>query len=441
MKRLALSFITIGIIATTAFGFSGAFFSDTETSTGNVLSAGAIDLRIDNTSYYNGATSSATSWELSDLTIQKFFNFDDIKPGDVGEDTISIHVNTNDAWMCADLTLTSDDENTINPVESLAGDVTDGSGSGELADRINFLWWADDGDNVLETNETVLPGGPLGALSVGQTANIRLADSTGSIWGTGPVPGNSTKYIGKAWCFGEISASPLPPGDSLTPANSTGGVTCDGSAEGNQTQTDSVTADITFEAVQARNNANFVCNGQTTPTPTVTPTPTITPTPTPLACVETWASSVFSSSQGTRKNGTPVLPDRNDPTDALVAQTTGSASDNPIVPGSFYSLGFGGNIIVGFAQPFQNTTGVDLNIYEVTGGSYPDELADVEVGPTSLGPWTMIGNDVARDESLEMLISSAQFVRITDQSNIALFESTADAFDLDGVRALCGSGN
>ena len=35
-------------------GATGAFFSDTETSQGNTFTAGAIDLLVDNESYYNG---------------------------------------------------------------------------------------------------------------------------------------------------------------------------------------------------------------------------------------------------------------------------------------------------------------------------------------------------------------------------------------------------
>ena len=95
-------------------GATGAFFSDTETSKGNTFTAGAIDLTIDNESYaidftipgFSGTpdgslvASPNTSWSLNDLTGQVFFNFVDLKPGDVGEDTISIHVNNNDAWMC-----------------------------------------------------------------------------------------------------------------------------------------------------------------------------------------------------------------------------------------------------------------------------------------------------------------------------------------------------
>ena len=31
--------------------------------------------------------------------MEKFFEFDDIKPGDFGENTINIHVDNNDAWL------------------------------------------------------------------------------------------------------------------------------------------------------------------------------------------------------------------------------------------------------------------------------------------------------------------------------------------------------
>jgi hypothetical protein len=448
MKRIYLSFVVITLVAVSALGAARAFFSDTETSTGNVLAAGEIDLQVDNTSYYNHAVSTATSWTLTDLTIEKFFNFNDVKPGDVGEDTISLHVKTNNAYVCADVTLTSDDENVRTQPEIDAGDVTDGSGSGELADRINFLWWADDGDNVLEDDEETLPAGPIGALNVGQTATVTLADSTQNIWESTPgaVLANETYYIGKAWCFGVLSASPLAQDNfgadsTRTPANSTGGVSCDGSNEGNETQTDTLTADIKFMAVQSRNNTSFVC-GQPTVTPTITPTPTsgvtptVTPTPTPLACTPSWASSVAASNQLLRKNGTAVLATRSDATQALVAQTLGASSDSPVTEGTFYSLGFGGSVTVAFATPIPNRPGADFRIFEVTGGTYPDELMDVFVSPDNV-TYTQVANDVARDEDVEMTIPVAQYVRILDVSNPAPFEATADAFDVDGVRALC----
>ena len=53
-RNILLSLIVIGAVGgAAAYGGTGAFFNDTETSTGNTFAAGAIDLKVDNTSYYN----------------------------------------------------------------------------------------------------------------------------------------------------------------------------------------------------------------------------------------------------------------------------------------------------------------------------------------------------------------------------------------------------
>ncbi len=288
----------IVFVGAVAAGATGAFFSDTETSTGNTFAAGAIDLGIDNTSYYNGVLSDGTSWEL-DFDIDEcindqggpclFFDFDDLKPGDYGEDTISLHVNDNDSWLCADVTLTEDADNTcVEPEEDSEGAGICGSGNaltnGDLADQIRFLWWADDGDNVLEDNERQLPAGPLGFLNVGQTAHVELVDSDDNIFGApgDPLTGAQTHFIGKAWCFGNIAALPLADDDSQgrSPAGNNdgngppgqptdGGYTCTGAAGvSNSAQTDRVRLDVSFNAVQSRNNSSFQClEGITGPGP------------------------------------------------------------------------------------------------------------------------------------------------------------------------------
>ncbi len=294
-------------VGAAAIGSTGAFFSDTETSSGNTFAAGAIDLKVDNHSYYNGnecrevspgvfqwqgsstfpqpGTACDTSWDLTDLTIQKFFDFLDLKPGDSGEDTVSLHINNNDAYLCANVKLTSNDDNGYSEPELLVDPTvstsTNGVGLGELASNVNFIMWADDGDNVLESNEQVLYEGPIGALGTNGSTTIPLADSATNIWNPGqkggPAPGGITQYIGKAWCFGTITPAPLPQ-DGLgttsprTPGNSSGGYTCDGSQLDNSTQTDSLTADITFEATQARNNPGFTCIADNQPHATLTVT-------------------------------------------------------------------------------------------------------------------------------------------------------------------------
>ena len=268
MKRIIYSSAVLLFVLGISAGATGAFFSDSEVSSGNTFAAGAIDLKIDNTSYYNNVFSTSTSWTLTDLTIQKFFDFLDLKPGDRGEDTISLHVNNNDAYLCANVKLTSNNENGCTGPEALVDSScgNPGLGEGELASNVNFIWWADDGDNVLEDNEKVISQGPIGALGLQGSTTLTLADSQSNIWtGTGgPVPGGKTLYIGKAWCFGAIGTAPLAQ-DGLgstsprTPANSSGGITCDGHLLNNSTQTDSLTADVSFSAVQSRNNGSFQC--------------------------------------------------------------------------------------------------------------------------------------------------------------------------------------
>jgi len=284
MKKILLSLSVVAAVAAVVVGATTAFFSDTETSTGNVLAAGAIDLGIDNDSYFNGAFNQGTSWELdfdlSDSPPRFLYNFTDLKPGDFGEDTISIHVNDNPSWVCAETTVQTDDDLDCSEPEMAndpSCDVNNTStADGDLADEIEIMWWADDGDNVLEVGEQVLDQGDLGQAPLGQAITSVLADSLNNIW-TGndddPLPGATTKYIAKAWCFGNLSQNALSPGgysgpDDPTNADETneltsedGGFSCTGaSVIDNASQTDSITLDVAFRAEQSRNNPDFQCN-------------------------------------------------------------------------------------------------------------------------------------------------------------------------------------
>ncbi len=273
MRRIFLSLALIVVTGSAlTFGATKAFFSDIETSSANVFTAGAIDLKVDNESYYNGKLNATTTWEKKDLTIEKFFDFPDLKPDDFGEDTISLHVETNDAYLCANVKLTSNADNDQTEPEAIVDSTTE---VGELASLVNFVWWADDGDNVFENNENIISQGPIGALGVGGSTTIPLADSETNIWTGegGPIPGDTTHYIGKAWCFGSIGTNPVDQdatSTAMTPAGDNnnnevagepedGGITCNGELLGNESQTDSLTADVEFSAVQARHNENFLC--------------------------------------------------------------------------------------------------------------------------------------------------------------------------------------
>ena len=152
-RRIIVSFLTVLVAVGLVVGATRAFFNDTETSTGNVLSAGAIDLTIDSQAHYDGmycdiqthkwveeSSQSSTrpelvnqdcdgSWDLKDLEQgDKFFDLADLKPGDQGENTISMHVDSNDAYMCAVIDNMKDDDNGLTEPES---EVDNTGGPGE----------------------------------------------------------------------------------------------------------------------------------------------------------------------------------------------------------------------------------------------------------------------------------------------------------------------
>ena len=282
MKKIITSTSMLLLVSAIVIGSSIAYFSDTERSDGNTFSAGEIDLGIDNSSYYNGVFNPDTSWlmtyDLSDgsgpSTDGKylFFDFDDLKPGDWGEDTISIHVKDNDAWACLNIDLSAIDDNGLTEPEEEDGDTTGGVGEGELQKQIKFMWWKDDGDNVLEEDEanSVFYADLLAGLA---GIEVPLADSTGNgVLSDTPLLGSETYYIGKAWCFGSFDLVPVEQdgfgpiiGADDYPTNGpdvrSAGVYCDGIETDNTTQSDSVVGDISFIAVQSRNNPDFKCEG------------------------------------------------------------------------------------------------------------------------------------------------------------------------------------
>jgi hypothetical protein len=205
------------------------------------------------------------------------------------------------------------------------------------------------------------------------------------------------------------------------------------SAVTNWAQGDNLTFTEEFYAVQSRNNPH--------PLP---PPPTTGRIWNPelkkcvSSCVEAWASGFDNNLQGKRKNGTTILADRTDPTKAFIAQSNGLPYDNPVISGSFFSLGFtNGSIVLTFSQPVHNITGNDLKIFEITGGTtYPDEKVKVEAWDGTT--WVVLSPSLTRDSEFDLgSLSSAQKFRLTDVSNIALFESEADGFDLDGLKAFC----
>ena len=289
----------VAVTAVIAVGATGAFLSDTEVSAGNTFTAGAIDLKVDNESYYNRnvcsgnsesgyfwsgpqaypvpGTPCTTSWELDDLDKGLlFFNFNDLKPDDEGEDTISLHVNNNDAYMCMDMTLTSNNDNSSTEPELDTTDPQDdvnNTWDGELAGLLQMVWWVDDGDNVLEVGENLLNGGPKSLSDffggpATTTFSADLADATTNVWTPstpGPVKGGETYYLAKAFCYGTLTEDRVIQ-DNLGktgangPMNRGTGISCDGKTLGDESQTDGATLDVAFRVIQTRNNPGYTCN-------------------------------------------------------------------------------------------------------------------------------------------------------------------------------------
>ena len=212
MKKILLSIGSIFFAVAVLAGGTGAFLADSGTSTGNTFATGVVDLKIDNESYATDNWgklyfSTSTSWALSNLAGKLFFNFADVKPGDIGEDTISMHINNNNAYACMNVNLTGTPENGQNEPEA-AVDPTAGTNDGELQNYLYFTFWADDGDNVYEKGEKIFKQGL--AKDIFNGDNWALADSKTNVWdGSGPIPGDTTKFIGKAWCFGSSTPNPI----------------------------------------------------------------------------------------------------------------------------------------------------------------------------------------------------------------------------------------
>ncbi len=484
MKNVTPSIFTLlmalGLIAV---GATGAFFSDTET-TGGTFAAGVIDLMVGNESYYNGnacrdedpspnaedwrwqgtaaypvpGTSCTLSWVDGTKSVlgRLFFAFADLKPDDEGEDTISLTVDTNDAWACMEVSLTSDDDISSDEPELDAGDAAEDGGDvwdGELARRVHVLWWADDGDNVLEDDEypaRTLSSGVRTLYDLARSSGpfrVALADSVTNVWtGTaGPLRAGETYHIGKAWCFGVLTPEPLPAGTGVDPTVHPG-LSCDGSmlSNVNLLQTDGVTLDVSFVARQARHDSAYVCPEPYEP-------------PVPCDTSESYADEVVAIDQGRRAGGSIVPLARSGVATVLGApyQTNTGDVDSGIPVGTFLSLGFATSSFVSAIGPSDGSAsivlafndnvvvdgpGIDLRLFEVTNGSYPDEYVKVEVANVANGPWYSVATSVTRNAGIDLASAGVgmawRYVRITEVSDSTVFPSDGDGYDLDAVQAL-----
>lgn len=156
-----------------------------------------------------------------------------------------------------------------------------------------------------------------------------------------------------------------------------------------------------------------------------------------------WADLVVFTAQGTKKDGTAVIPERSNATSTL------SIAENDTLDGHFYSLGFGdatttGAIILKFDNFILNQAGDDIEVFEASIDPSPDEKADVFVSQDGMN-W-LKAKTITKDGKIDISDASSdlewiQYVKIIDVTDKTIHSEDADGFDLDGVRAIhCGSG-
>lgn len=210
----------IGLASAGAGLGTTAYFSDEESFTDNSLTAGELDLKLDYKSTYSGGPGRLDEIDalypdfdveeveegvyltgevpdVGDFTwadeVQErdlcdpelnlvdgegvpVFNLDDVKPGDTGEVTISLHICDNPSWLWMNGELTENAQNGINEPENVSLNEMYETipESGQLADAIDVtMWYDEDCDNVYE------PGGE------GQPVCVQLVlDASGSMSGT-----------------------------------------------------------------------------------------------------------------------------------------------------------------------------------------------------------------------------------------------------------------
>ena len=129
MRKILSSIFIIALIASVAFGATRAYFSDTETSTGNTFSAGTLDLKLDSGDENKVA-----------------FTVTNMKPDDTYSYKYTLrNAGTISGYLDLEGIAVASDENGCNEPETTVGDTTcgdPGAGDGELDDLLKArLYW------------------------------------------------------------------------------------------------------------------------------------------------------------------------------------------------------------------------------------------------------------------------------------------------------------
>jgi len=232
-KRILLSLGMLAFVGAAVVGGTGAFFSDTESSTGNVFTAGSVSLKLDSLTHeYYGDTNAIDS---DYFTVRNAsgeapsFRFNDLKPGDTGMIEKTLTNGANDAFLCARNTLAAGNAE-FTELLTLRANVGAGMSAQTFYNAPFDEWYTLDA--------SILPNfdGPGLAVAADQTITVDLE-----------------------YCLGDFV-------DGVAGVQGSAGSSCvvDTALDWNALQNQEIEVDVDYYAVQQRNNENFTCGSLNT---------------------------------------------------------------------------------------------------------------------------------------------------------------------------------
>lgn len=225
MRNILLSLLSVSALVVVVAAGSTAFFTDTETSNGNVLGASSLDMEIRSMGSdipgfgWGSLTNNETLYELSDL-----------QPGDTRSVELRFRANQN-IYVCSQAEITAEGENFRTETEQLV-DSTGGTNSG--GELQNYLSMKVDDYEI----------GVLDFVNAGWVG-IQDPDDDDLVSGS-YLPASTVGSLTIEYCFGDYNES----GDCETSGEA---------GDYDDAQTDYVEGTIRFQAVQADNNPSFDC--------------------------------------------------------------------------------------------------------------------------------------------------------------------------------------
>ena len=240
-RKMLVGLGAVGVASAGAGLGTTAYFNDTESFENNTLTAGSLDLFVNyDASYDSDGTvvnqAETAAGEQDGTPAGMFYDLEDVKPGDSGEVKFCFEIVDNPSymWACGDL---SQAENGINEPESAVDDTPD---LGELGDSIvaSLAYCDEDGEPLAD-----------GEIVSGSLVDVIAAISNGAALDgdgmAGLVPGEQAEY-----------ADVVEPDEGE--AFITGPCVCLSweipTTVGNEIQSDSLTMNFEFHAVQSRHN-------------------------------------------------------------------------------------------------------------------------------------------------------------------------------------------